>query len=215
MSINRLRSVELIEQIILKCRSCNSNVTARKLEVSYAANQTRKHSTFLMTDVLYCNKCDKGYVLSAFQKIMDSNNRSWIIQSQVSSAAPKLPALSRAAASAPSVNRQTPNKIKLDFIDLVLADHEEMCRKCAVVLVKCQVDLKITKNNHSDYIPCTAWHCTACRQWMLRHDHYNHLQSNNRPYTIQVKKPDSIWQASNNKKQKTRQNIWTKLKQSV
>lgn len=205
MSIIRLQHVELIDHVATKCIACNSDVTARKLEVLYEANQTRKQTVYLLTDVLYCKKCDKGYVLSAFQKMLDSNNRSWVIQSRSVSAGPSHPTQSKPNPQVISTSEpqgQSAEKIKLDFIDSILPDHAETCLRCGAIPVKYNVALKIKKDSQSEYIPCTAWKCSLCREWMMRNSHYHLLQNNYSPYSIHVKRTATILHASKVQKHK-------------
>ncbi len=194
MSIRRIHEVGIIEYGKHRCESCNGGLQARKLEILYQASPKGGTSAYLAADVLYCKRCDKGYVFRTFADLVDSQNRKWYVREApvradraVPTQQPKpeaIPAARESGKPQPKVNHDAVKTI--DFIHLLLQDHESRCPTCRVELGTQYVRLRISKDERHDYVPCKVLVCSDCRRWMLRKHHYNTLAINNKPYTIQV-----------------------------
>ncbi|CAM3996926.1 hypothetical protein COLU111180_18595 [Cohnella lubricantis] len=191
MSIRHLNGVILVPSPINACLSCRGAVIPRKLEAHYVASPHHNNGTFanLLTDVWYCQRCDKGFVLSAFKQVTDSFNRTWIIKeltAQTQSHGKNKTHMGQPARTSPKPQSADVAELRVKALDYILQDHENKCPKCKRVLIKSNVQIQIVKGEHVDYTPCSALHCELCQKWMIRKHHYVAMQTNLQPYIISL-----------------------------
>ncbi len=191
MSARLLNGVVLVPSVIDACLSCRGNVVPRKLEAYYLAGSHSKNGTsaYLLTDVWYCRRCDKGFVLSAFKQVTDSFNRNWTIKelpAETPSHKENQPQMRQHGSLPSTTPKQFPDaaRLKVNALDFILQDHENKCPNCKTEVTKMNVLLQSVYGDRVDYTPCEALKCEICRKWMLRRHHYIKLQTNLQPYII-------------------------------
>lgn len=195
MSIIKLQGVELVQSPMTKCKTCKGLLTVRKLEVLYMSSQRKDHTDYLPADVWYCMQCDKGYAWDAFKTVMDSSNRSWrIVELSVSKNA--VPA-SKTQQLLGQQTQHIPSAAapKLDKIDYIIADQVRFCVNCGGSLVKQTIELRLSNEQHTFYIPCEVLQCGTCHRWQMRRHHYMSLSASHSPHAIHVVYHDRVYES--------------------
>ncbi|GMK38533.1 hypothetical protein PCCS19_15870 [Paenibacillus sp. CCS19] len=199
MSIIKLSGVELTQSPPSKCKHCKGLLAVRKLEVLYESNQRKGHTAYLVTDVWYCARCDRGYLLDALKTVLDSSNRSWRaveIGVTKSAGSDTRPQTQQAKVTQQSGQAAPVSKLpRIEAIDFVIGDQLRNCVNCGGSLTKHNIELRIAREDHAVYVPCEAYQCDSCRRWMLRRQQYATLQTSNSPYVIHVLHNDRIYES--------------------
>ncbi len=76
--MTKLQSVYFIKEMITLCTGCFSRLKVYKLEATYRNIENSKITANLMTDVLFCERCARGYLLEAFRITIDQHGKRWI-----------------------------------------------------------------------------------------------------------------------------------------
>jgi uncharacterized protein with PIN domain len=184
----KLPGVILIDSIISKCRICNRPLKACKIEVVYKSNNNHKLTANLLTDVLYCEGCNQGYLLSIFRETVDPFHKIWVVNEVIvnkqMNSSNSNPAVQK---SKSEMDRQIVREISKVIIKNQCSNCREPLTNKKIILVFNSIDKKKEFKEYTE-----AMYCQQCNYWYLNETSYHRIQKAYLPHPLPVKHNDTM-----------------------
>lgn len=201
----KIQKIHFIKNIISSCTDCSFPLKAYKLDAAYRNIDNSKITANLLTDVLFCERCARGYLLEAFRITTDQHGKLWIA---LEPAAPVKVIKSKSPAAVPAPKIPNDNRIVVNEIQGILSKGAE-CITCKRGLLKKKIILMIkTYDGQRELEERTrAFFCSPCSKWFLTKDSYATIKNKYKTYIIPVKTTISITGANQPKPAKPQKQL--------
>ncbi|MDQ8733986.1 hypothetical protein [Paenibacillus sp. LHD-38] len=199
----KLNGVSLVKNFITNCSHCNVTLISSKKEVMYRSREISK-STYLLTDIWFCEKCLHGYVHESFQHTIDPYGKKWaisIVSSFIKKIEPQL-SQSKEENSTHISKSSSSNRLLIQQITKILPNNIDIC-DCRTVLKKTKISLvmKSLDNKNEIEVKTVVLICPLCKNVYMNEVVYSSALKQHKTFRIIVESTQPI-QPQNYKKHK-------------
>lgn len=183
--MRKIHGVHFIKSIITSCTHCLSALKVYKLEVAYQSVENNKLTTYLLTDILFCESCGRGFLLDFFRMTTDSFRKRWAaIEAKTFKVEPNTKTVSKTTERSIYIEN---DRIVVREIHQIILNNQ--CTTCTKRLEKKKILLVIKTNDGKRELKekTRGLHCAKCSNWFMQDGAYTTIQNKFKSYIIPVK----------------------------